>query len=135
LLRVHAVPERVDEGGIVTLQMNGAPGRGRRVIFEIWYPDKKVQRSLGATDARGAASLRLRVPRALPRGRAIVVRSRVTEQVGGRALVGWTSFRVVPVAARQSHGANAPPLPITHCRPAAPVDGARGERPCGASGG
>ena len=52
---VRAVPARVDAGGVVLLQLRGAPGAGHPVTFELRYPFRRSQRWRQTTNAHGTA--------------------------------------------------------------------------------
>jgi hypothetical protein len=109
---VRAVPARVDAGGVVLLQLRGAPGAGHTVTFELRYPDRRSQRVRQTTNAHGTAQLRVHVPHLHPGGRALVVRLRATMRSGRRALVTGTSFQILPPPAHGSRGhdgATGPP--------------------------
>jgi hypothetical protein len=96
---------------VVTLEVRGASGRGQRVVFEVHYPGQKAQRMSGITDAHGAVTVRMRVPRELSHNRSALVQVRVSVTVGRHTSVRWVSFRIVPaLAARRptTHGTAAP---------------------------
>lgn len=138
VLHVRAIPGRVSVGGVVVLQLNGAPGSRQPVAFELRYPDQKARMLQLITDAHGGAMLRMRVLNALPHGRSVVVWLRVTMQVNGRTLVGWASFRILPVTANRGaneHDGQADRSGALACHPAARSVGVRGLRPCGAAAG
>lgn len=131
-LIARAAPGRIRVGGEVTLQVDGAGGAGRRVTFELRYPGQPPQRVLRLSGPSGGATLHLRVPATLPKGRSIVVWLRVTVQ--GQSVVGWASFRILPAPATQAHNGghhnSKPSPPPSLCRPQAGAVGVRGERPC-----
>jgi kumamolisin len=101
---VRAVPARVEAGGVVLLQLRGAPGAGRTVTFELRYPDRRSQRVRQTTSAHGTAQLRVHVLHLRPGDRAMVVRLRATMRGGRRALVTGTNFQILPPPAHGSHG-------------------------------
>jgi hypothetical protein len=103
---VRAVPARVEAGGVVLLQLRGAPGAGRTVTFELRYPDRRFQRVRRTTSAQGTAQLRVHVLHLRPGGRAVVVRLRATMRSGRRALVTGTSFQILPPPAPGSRKHN-----------------------------
>ena len=103
---VRAVPARVEAGGVVLLQLRGAPGAGRTVTFELRYPDRRSQRVRQTTNAHGTAQLRVHVLPLRPGGRAVVVRLRATMRSGRRALVTGTSFQILPPPAHGSRDHN-----------------------------
>jgi hypothetical protein len=103
---VRAVPARVEAGGVVLLQLRGAPGAGRTVTFELRYPDRRSQRLRRTTSAHGTAQLRVHVPHLRAGGRAVVVRLRATMRSGRRALVTGTSFQILPPPAHGSRARN-----------------------------
>jgi hypothetical protein len=103
---VRAVPARVDAGGLVLLQLRGAPGAGRIVTFELRYPDRRSQRVRQTTNAHGTAQLRVHVLHLRAGGRAVVVRLRATMRSGRRTLVTGTSFHVLPPPAPGSREHN-----------------------------
>jgi hypothetical protein len=107
---VRAVPARVEAGGVVLLQLRGAPGAGRTVTFELRYPDRRSQRVRQTTNAHGTAQLRVHVPRLRAGGRAVVVPLRATLRSGRRALVRGTSFQILPPPAHSAreHNGRAP---------------------------
>jgi hypothetical protein len=113
---VRAVPARVAAGGVVLLQLRGAPGAGQTVTFELRYPDRRSQRLRQTTNAHGSAQLRVRVLSLHPGGRALVVRLRATMRSGRRAVVTGTSFQILPPPAHGLHGhghATSPPAHLS----------------------
>jgi len=91
--QVRVVPAQVIAGGTALLELRGA-GRALRVTFELDYPTQ-TQRVWGATDRYGAATVRVRVPRAPSQRRAVVVRLRATVQENRQPVVIQTNFIVL----------------------------------------
>jgi len=94
-LIVSVAPRRVRPGAQVLLEVRGVGGAGRLVVVELRYPNGHSQQVKGTTNATGAVTIRVRVPRTLPSRRDISVSLRVTVRLRGRVVTGTTSFHVV----------------------------------------
>lgn len=125
-LVVVVTPGSIAGGGTITLRLHGAPGPKRTVTFELRYPGVKAQRLSRLTDAHGSTALRVRVPNLRLQGRALVVRLSATIHEGKKTLVGWTSFRVLPLKLPIRQGGQ-PSAPTGERQ--APLESARSSKP------
>jgi hypothetical protein len=109
---LSSVPNKVSAGGTVTLQVRGAQGPKRAVIFEYQFPGQRLQRVHSITDRHGAASLRLRVPKQLPQvrqGHVLIARVHAIVQEGPVRREMWLNLSIVPPGRARHPGARPPP--------------------------
>ncbi len=107
-----SVPSKVLAGGMVTLQVRGARGPRRAVIFEYQFPGQRLQRVHSTTDKHGSASLRVRVPKQLPQvrqGHIVIARLHAIVQEGKTRRELWLNLSILPPARSRGAGARPPP--------------------------
>jgi kumamolisin len=105
-------PSKVPAGGTVTLQVRGAQGPKRAVIFEYQFPGQRLQRVHSTTDRHGAASLRVRVPKQLPQvrqGHILIARLHAIVQEGTVRREMWLNLSILPPGNARRAGARPPP--------------------------
>jgi hypothetical protein len=111
-LMFSSVPSKVSVGGTVTLQVRGASGPRRTVIFEYQFPGQRLQRVRSTTDKHGAVSLRVRVPKQLPQvrqGHILIARVHAIVQDGKVRREMWLSLSILPARSTGRAGARPPP--------------------------